>query len=69
MSFHTGLTWCSNPDCVCGRKGPVCPEWMGCDESEPYDEGDLDTWPAQWCPRCGWEREDHQELTTRKDNQ
>jgi hypothetical protein len=59
VSFHNGLTWCSNPDCVCGRQGPVCPEWMGYDDTEGYDESDVESWPARWCPRCGWERDDH----------
>jgi hypothetical protein len=63
VSYHYGITWCSNPACSCGRPGKPCHEWMGYyPRWGRYDPKDKDTMPFRWCPRCGWERSDHKPL-------
>ena len=65
MTYHYGLSWCSNPKCLCAVPGKPCHRFMGMDNKQwrrYYNQADKDTWPARWCPRCGWERSDHKPL-------
>ena len=61
MTYHYGLSWCSNRNCPCAVPGKPCPRFMGPDKRfrRFYVKELKDTWPVRWCPRCGWERADH----------
>jgi hypothetical protein len=60
MTYHYGQSWCSNRNCPCAVPWKPCSRWMGWRGT--YNRKDKDSWPARWCPRCGWEKSDHKPL-------